>query len=956
MAKFTDKISTLLNSQVPDFVLADHPKFLEFVKAYYTFMESAELAVTQVENTDGLRLETETEKVSNLLLNASRIGSDRTSLDSDDKILLEDTTFGKFTRGETITGQTSKATSTVLTEDLDNNNLYISAQDKFIIGEAIVGSSSNAKAIVNNYRPNPVTNIQQLLNFRDPDKVISNFLTKFRNEFLNTLPETLDDSIDKRKLIKNVKSLYLAKGTSKGHELFFRLLFGLNSETIYPREQMLRVSDGKFDSKTILRAISSVGNPLNLIGRQIEGVTSGATAIVENIFKFRIGTNEVSEFILNNETIVGTFSVSEQIRGTATDDDDIFIKATITGIPDAVTFTNDGTLYETDENIAITAGGTGAIIQVDDIGRGGITDLYISNAGSTYSIGDNLVFDNSGTTGSGAAGFVSVVNGGFTPEDGTDLQILFEDGSGSVLLESASDGLNTILLETDEPAIILLEDGFKLLQEESATREFKNPAYLLQDTADTSFITDHIVLETETIRGDAYNGNILVQEEGTGTGDITDVYLTNPGNNYDKLPIITINTSGELNTGKILCYGDEIGRIITSKVIEAGAQYETSPSPTLTLRTKVIVTGVTGDFTPDGTVTGEDVNGNAVTATVVSFDSNRGILSLTGATGTFANETIVKDDLLETTGRVKNSDQATATTTVGAVATTSGAYINQDGHASENTMKIQDSLYYQDFSYVIRVGQSINDWRNSFKKTMHTSGFYFTGQVNIQSQINAQITSPVEGIISGVEESPIYGVITTLFSTIFGRRLGTTDDGTNLRANAQLGVSPDFDDSTSEHFTQNTRDVTLRRKLSLFVNSGFSDLYAITARGNDFIRGFAYGGPKMGSLDIHTNPFSNRNMFSGTHTNARLTAIPGGIKGTNRYISPMTFVNWADHRVVGFVDTTIDGTGVAIGDYAIDNFKTNLGYPTEVKVVVPNIGFDQTDITFDQTNQTFDVT
>ena len=71
MAKFTDKISTLLNSQVPDFVLADHPKFLEFVKAYYTFMESAELAVTQVENTDGLRLETETEKVSNLLLNAS---------------------------------------------------------------------------------------------------------------------------------------------------------------------------------------------------------------------------------------------------------------------------------------------------------------------------------------------------------------------------------------------------------------------------------------------------------------------------------------------------------------------------------------------------------------------------------------------------------------------------------------------------------------------------------------------------------------------------------------------------------------------------------------------------------------------------------------------------------------------------------------------------------------------
>ena len=33
-------------------------------------------------------------------------------------------------------------------------------------------------------------------------------------------------------------------------------------------------------------------------------------------------------------------------------------------------------------------------------------------------------------------------------------------------------------------------------------------------------------------------------------------------------------------------------------------------------------------------------------------------------------------------------------------------------------MRIQDSLYYQDFSYVIKVGRAINDWRDSFKKTI----------------------------------------------------------------------------------------------------------------------------------------------------------------------------------------------------------------------------------------------
>ena len=30
---------------------------------------------------------------------------------------------------------------------------------------------------------------------------------------------------------------------------------------------------------------------------------------------------------------------------------------------------------------------------------------------------------------------------------------------------------------------------------------------------------------------------------------------------------------------------------------------------------------------------------------------------------------------------------------------------------------------------------------------MHTAGFYFTGQVNIESRISAQISQPVDGII-----------------------------------------------------------------------------------------------------------------------------------------------------------------------------------------------------------------
>ena len=62
MAKFNDKISTILNSQLPEFVVTDHPKFAEFLKVYYQLLESAELSIDTIEGTDGILLQSETAK------------------------------------------------------------------------------------------------------------------------------------------------------------------------------------------------------------------------------------------------------------------------------------------------------------------------------------------------------------------------------------------------------------------------------------------------------------------------------------------------------------------------------------------------------------------------------------------------------------------------------------------------------------------------------------------------------------------------------------------------------------------------------------------------------------------------------------------------------------------------------------------------------------------------------
>ena len=302
MAKFNDKISTILNSQLPEFVVADHPKFAEFLKVYYQLLESAELSIDTIEGTDGILLQSETGQTNNLVLNSSRKDTARTLLDAGDKILLEESTYGKFVRSETVTGQTSKATAIVLVEDIANNRLIISAQDKFVENEIIIGANSGAQANITNYKPNPVNNIVDLVNFRDPDNAIGYFLSNMRDEFLATLPENLAAGVDKRKLIKNIKSMYRAKGSVRGHEMFFRILFGENSETIYPREQMLKASDGQFDSLKVLRVIASVGDANQLVGRTITGQLSNTTAIIENTSQFQIGDKTVTQLILNESS------------------------------------------------------------------------------------------------------------------------------------------------------------------------------------------------------------------------------------------------------------------------------------------------------------------------------------------------------------------------------------------------------------------------------------------------------------------------------------------------------------------------------------------------------------------------------------------------------------------------------------------------------------------------------
>ena len=59
-----------------------------------------------------------------------------------------------------------------------------------------------------------------------------------------------------------------------------------------------------------------------------------------------------------------------------------------------------------------------------------------------------------------------------------------------------------------------------------------------------------------------------------------------------------------------------------------------------------------------------------------------------------------------------------------------GLFTTANGFLS-NKKYIQDSYYYQKFSYVLRTGSNVSEWKNAFTRLIHPAGFIFFGEVSI---------------------------------------------------------------------------------------------------------------------------------------------------------------------------------------------------------------------------------
>lgn len=93
----------------------------------------------------------------------------------------------------------------------------------------------------------PASIINRLNEFRNIDLIDDPYVKYLEKEYAISIPGNLP-LVDKRKLYKQINDIYRARGTIPAFEALFNLLYGDEIELYYPRQDLMKLSDGKWDA------------------------------------------------------------------------------------------------------------------------------------------------------------------------------------------------------------------------------------------------------------------------------------------------------------------------------------------------------------------------------------------------------------------------------------------------------------------------------------------------------------------------------------------------------------------------------------------------------------------------------------------------------------------------------------------------------------------------------------
>ena len=306
----TKRISTLIESQLPEFITTEYELFGKFVQKYY---EAQEVQGGTLDIINNIQKYADIDYYERNLLRqndvlAASISSSDTNITLSDAqsfpskngyVRIGDEIIFYETRTDTVLQGCSRGVSgnTTLGDLYDSSN--------FVSTDAAAHTAGST-----------VHNVSNLFLYA--------FIKNFENQYLGSFPEKyLKGDIDKRTLIKNIQKFYKAKGTTSSIKFVFNTIVAKdidNKPEVYnPKDFTYKSSEADWINIYALKVKVVSGDPKSLIGKKIvQALTDEypyADATVDNVYPDGTSDNEVIwNIVLAPETVNGVFNVSTKTR------------------------------------------------------------------------------------------------------------------------------------------------------------------------------------------------------------------------------------------------------------------------------------------------------------------------------------------------------------------------------------------------------------------------------------------------------------------------------------------------------------------------------------------------------------------------------------------------------------------------------------------------------------------
>ena len=702
---------------------------------------------------------------------------------------------GAFSNGEIITGQDSRATATIRYVGSNTITVSMKTEIPFDLGEELVGGTSANSAFVLELSDNVLRKASHIRENKNNEKAQGQFLEYLKGELNKGIP--VKTSADRRRLIAQLKDFFRSKSTEEAYTFLFRALFNETIEIRYPGDDLLRVSDGNFLKQSTIRinergvfqlggeanvvsgnalvigsntdftdfstsdyfkigtqqaVVSNVINATHMLAttnftttannqfvsklipvdifelknKTIQGRTSGSIGVVADVRASSLGGKPYADVILR--LISGAFEENEIIEDIENPSSNVIVYGVVSGI----NINDGGTGYAVDDEVVITGDGLEATAKITSVSEAPITKIVLANTGIGYQNNLNAVVNNTGTGGTGFAVRISEIantytvgsNNQYTVGDTVSIRIV-NRGSGYVALPTIT------LQDTAVASLGLLHD--KLIRINNAgtlyqvgdALVFTNPGGFSGNTAvgRVAAVTERwaetpvILVATEIV--EPYKNESLLDDFGSntvsvdGAGD-TEVGILIEGSYYDRLKTEDWRAIGPIERLE-LTYS-------ANGNYAFGSGYSTASLPT------VAVTSANG---VGASLEVFNIQGKSA---VINIDASNNIAGI----GSIREVTILNQGIDYTTATIdasaKGDGNANLTADIGGLFVDSGRFTNDDGKI--NFKILQDSLFYQDFSYVIRSGLSFDRYKEIVKEVVHPAGLEFFGEIVITSTIS----------------------------------------------------------------------------------------------------------------------------------------------------------------------------------------------------------------------------